>query len=227
MKTLSFNSFGVSRGNRKFFDLNTDEDQVSFDSGLHLLLAPNGLGKSTFLQACAGILPDSKGELIFEQATVSNRKSIYYLSEYLTLPKFITGQEWASSFGTPDLVWVEAFGLKEVWLKYLGQMSQGERRKIMWLSADFSQKPILLLDEPLDGLDIRAIATARLMIKKWKAEGRVVLMVAHQTAEVMDLAIEAWIAEGKKWCRWSSYFKSAFDTQSPNQIRERLLAHYK
>ncbi len=227
MKTLSFKNFKVARQSRLFFDLDTEQDRVSFEPGLHLLLAPNGLGKSTFLQACSGLLADTQGDLFFDGRTVTPASSVFYLSEYLTLPKFITGEEWASSYGEADLKWVNELRLNDVWKKYLGRMSQGERRKIMWLSAHFSKKSILFLDEPLDGLDLRAIDAARGLINAWKAEGRVVLLVAHQTGEIADLATQAWVIENQKWADWSSIFKTPFSGESASEVRTKLLGHYR
>lgn len=199
MKTLSFENFQVGReGSKSLFDVH-----LSLSGGIHLFMAPNGFGKSTLLQTLAGMLPALSGDAFFQSDATSQRlvlrpeADVFYMPEYLQLPAFIYPHEWVSFVAEKPLQpppsqdlepWVEKFRLGPLMKRYLGRMSQGERRRVTWLGAALSQRPVLLLDEPFDGLDLYGIEAARSQLSAWKKEGRCVWVVTHQAGEVLDFA---------------------------------------
>lgn len=193
MKTLSFPDLSIGRAKgRPLFQVS---GQVRLEAGVHLLSAPNGAGKSTFLQTMAGVIAPLAGWVKWGEGALQSREEVFYLSEYLHIPRWIRLEEWVSfhadsSRSSPDgrkEDW-EALGLRGLEKSFLGRTSQGERRKTNWIAADVSNRPVLLLDEPLDGLDLWAMEGARAILRRWKEEGRVILLVAHQLSEVFDLA---------------------------------------
>jgi ABC-2 type transport system ATP-binding protein len=173
---------------------------LELGAGLHLLVAPNGFGKSTLFQTLGGVLPRLEGDVYLGNRTLDPQTDVLYLSEYLTFPKYIYPSEWISFLSRGEECaeeeWTQ-FRLNDLKSRYLGRMSQGERRKVNWLACSASRAPVLLMDEPLDGLDLYAIETARKMINVWKTNGRLIWMVAHQVSDVLDLADSVWLIENK------------------------------
>jgi ABC-type multidrug transport system ATPase subunit len=105
-------------------------------------------------------------------------------------------------------------------------MSQGERRKVTWLGAQASPKPVLLLDEPLDGLDLLAIDCARALLDEWRRQGRIVCIVAHQVGEVLDLADRVLLVRDRKFVDWTAGESRPPRELRPEEFRRRVLAFY-
>ncbi len=215
MKTLSFHEFQAGRPNRVLLDIDSTRDSFHLVPGLNLLVAPNGYGKSTFLQTLGGLLKPLRGHITIQDSLGSSTPYIasqhaLLISEYLTFPKFILPSEWIEFVAGPSHDssrlaphW-EGLRLTQLKDKYLGRMSQGERRKVTWLAAHASNRPVLLLDEPLDGLDLLAIDAARNLLKTWQKEGKIVLLIAHQISEVFDLAQQTLVFENNRLKAWES-----------------------
>ncbi len=214
MKTLCFHSFKVGRANNLLLEIDSQQDDITLVPGLNLVVAPNGYGKSTLLQTLAGVIKPLSGRISLLDSE-RNAESEYLpgrdalmISEYLTFPKFIFPDEWIEFMsGKKPLAsrmnphW-KGLRLEPLRDKYLGRMSQGERRKVTWLAAHSSERPVLLLDEPLDGLDLLAIDAARTLLKEWEAEGRIVLLIAHQISEVFDLSRQTLVFDQGRLKKW-------------------------
>jgi ABC-type multidrug transport system ATPase subunit len=199
MKTLSFpNGLVLGRSLKKALVEIPSDTHLS--PGLHAILAPNGVGKSTLLQTLAQKIPPLRGHAEWDRSQLLENQ-VQYVSEYLTFPKFIYPEEWVAFVAkcspnqSPER-WkevVELLRMDHLKRQFLGRMSQGERRKVTWAAVHLSEEPIVLLDEPLDGLDLFALEGVRHLIQDWKRRGRVMIFVAHQVTEVLDLVDGLWI----------------------------------
>jgi ABC-type multidrug transport system ATPase subunit len=235
MKTLSFHNFKVGRSpSQVLIGLNTETDGLTLRSGLNLIVAPNGYGKTTLLQTLANVLNPLGGDIYLDGKTLNSEKHVLYVSEYLTFPKFIYPTEWISyvAGGSNDRLeslkaWVEGFSLQKKMGTFLGRMSQGERRKVTWLGAQASEKSVLLLDEPLDGLDLLAIRTAREMVETWKKEGRIVCIVAHQVGELLDLTDEIFLIQDSRLISMKKEMSVDFRTLGAEDFRKKIFAYYR
>jgi ABC-2 type transport system ATP-binding protein len=234
MKTLSFRNFKVGYSEKKvLLDLNTEEDGVCIEPGIHLLVAPNGSGKSTLLRTMAGALPALSGKLRLGERDLLQDRDLYYVSEYLAFPKFIYPTEWVdficqkqTSMAAKNELFKE-MGLKDKTEQFLGRMSQGERRRVTWVAADLSEKPVLLLDEPLDGLDLLATESARKVIQRWKKQGRIVFLVVHQSGELIDLADRFWMISDEKLKPFEKVFRGEdWKMLSSQNLRHHLVDFY-
>ena len=238
MKTLSFHDFKAGRGSQVLIDVDTARDSISLKPGLNLIVAPNGYGKSTLLQSIAGVLKPISGRMTIrdsdgakEQAFDPARDALM-ISEYLTFPKFILPEEWIefAAGSRPNEAILEqhwkAFRLEALRQKYLGRMSQGERRKVTWLAAHASNRPVLLLDEPLDGLDLLAIEAARSMIREWESQGRIVCMIAHQISEVFALSRQTLVFSKGRLKAWEDLTEQKAQEIGSDAFREWTYRHY-
>lgn len=238
MKTLCFHEFKAGRGNQVLLDIDTHRDGIALKPGLNLIVAPNGYGKSTLLQSIAGVLKPLGGRMSLAESN-PNRETPFdpardalMISEYLTFPKFILPDEWiefaAGVQPATDALaphWA-AFRLESLREKYLGRMSQGERRKVTWLAAHASNRSVLLLDEPLDGLDLLAIEAARKMLREWENQGRIVCMIAHQISEVFELSKQTLIFSKGRLKTWEELTGKSAQDVSSDDFREWTYRHY-
>lgn len=200
MKTLSFLDYSIGWAAKSpLIEIDSARDGVKLKSGLHLVQAPNGLGKTTLLQTIAHRVPALRGQAVLDDRPLQAENDVHFVSEYLAFPKFVTVSEWirfasAQAVNSADLnSWAARFRLDALLNQYLGRLSQGERRKTTWLAAHVSGRPVVLLDEPLDGLDLLAMPAARALLSEWKREGRVVIIVSHHAAEILSLSNAVWL----------------------------------
>lgn len=233
MKTLSFRDLRVGRkAGEILIDIDSERDGISWKSGLQLVVAPNGYGKTSLFQTIAGALPALHGTLKLNDRTLKQGDDSTYISEYLTFPKFIYPMEWVEfmSGRAADhaalLPWIEGFALRPKLSSFLGRMSQGERRKVTWLGAHAAGKPLLLMDEPLDGLDLLAIRSARNMITQWRKEDRIVCIIAHQVNEVLDLADQVFLIRDRKLLPWAKGIGGDPRSLGQDAFREALVEFY-
>jgi ABC-type multidrug transport system ATPase subunit len=235
MKTLSFRDIKIGRNrDRILLDVESTRGDPQLGPGLHLIVAPNGKGKTTLLQTIAGLLPRLSGDFWFGEKTLNPEKDVLYVSEYLTFPKYVYPAEWISFVARkpvnlnqgPIVQWVEGLSLQSKVKSYMGRMSQGERRKVTWLAAQESDRSILLLDEPLDGLDLLAIRAARALIQEWRKRGRIIIVVAHQVAEMLDLADSVLLIRNQKLLDWKKVMKDDPAKVDPHSFRARVLEFY-
>lgn len=207
--TLSFHNFQLRRGKRIFLELDSKEDAFSFEPGIYLIVAPNGFGKSTFLQCLAGALPDFGGQVLWKNQILRPETSTVYFPEYLAVPKYVYAHEWVNFIAQKpvepsalnDLA--KRLGVENKISTYLGRLSQGERRKQSWMGVHFSEKPLVLLDEPFDGLDLWSYLTTKELLKDWKRQNRVVILVSHQVLDLLDLADYILVFSNKKLLEFS------------------------
>jgi len=232
MKTLSFTNIRVGRDRKKvLIDIDSGRDRIEFKPGLNVLIAPNGWGKSTLLQTIAGYLSPLGGEIKYGDRLLIPERDVLYVSEYLSFPKYIYPPEWIQFIaGKVDqklrLEAAKRCRINDQLKRFLGQLSQGERRKVTWVAAQFSKRPILMLDEPFEGLDVLATEAARDAIKEWKNQGRIALLVTHKFWSVQDLVDQAYFIHDHRLKRWDQLVSDlSFESKWPD-IHNKIVELY-
>lgn len=179
------------------------EVELSLGSGeLAALIGPNGSGKSTLLAAMAGLQPATRGEILISGCPVASRKreareQLGYMVAQDRLPGLLTPRQCLTLFShsrglgsVPDSTWQQAedFGLLP-WLdEWLAACSLGTRQKVSVLLALLGAPPLILLDEPLNGLDpVSALALKRWLVELTGSGRTTVLMATHDMAVVASL----------------------------------------
>lgn len=176
---------------------------LSFGSGLTLLLGPNGCGKSTLLKLAAGVEQPDSGAITVDghdlwTEEVEARRGLAYLPEHPDLTPYATIGEILRLVcrlrGEPADAAVSAldfFGMEGLSGRTVRELSKGQRRRAVFSAALIGHPRHLLLDEPLDGMD-RSIRKKILtwMESRLSAESAVVV-VSHQIEPFIPLCTQA------------------------------------
>jgi len=159
------------------------------------LLGTNGAGKSTTLKMLATLLRPSAGtarvaghDLIAEANEV--RKIIGYVPEGAELYEVLTGGEFLDLVRDLHRIPVEVAGERRSALagafalvpdldRPIGEYSKGMRQKLLLIAALQHDPRVLLLDEPLDGLDVQAQAALKELIRGHAGRGGCVVYSSH------------------------------------------------
>jgi ABC-2 type transport system ATP-binding protein len=189
--------------------------------GLHLeayagevlgLVGPNGAGKTTLFRILMGLLrADGGSGHVFGHPLGARpaRRRMGYLPERFSFYPRITvlevlrlSADLCGLFGVKGRrrasEWVERMGLSSVASSALGTLSKGWLQRVGLAQAMLGDPHILVLDEPLSGLDPLGRAQVKEFIAGLAAEGRTVLLSSHILPDVEVLAHRvAFISEGR------------------------------
>lgn len=195
----------VVEGLSKRYDETLALDRLSFqvEPGEVLgLVGPNGAGKTTALRTIAGVLPVQAGEVrvlghdIAGAAERAKRVLAWVPDDpqpFDTLTVVEHLEFTARLYGVE--VWreradalLERFELVEKREALGGELSRGMRQKLAFCCAWLPRPRVVLLDEPLSGLDPRGIRSARTAIRELAAEGTAVILSSHLLELIEALA---------------------------------------
>jgi ABC-2 type transport system ATP-binding protein len=171
------------------------------------LLGPNGAGKSTCMKCIAGLLrPDSGTIRIAGHAyrSMEARKALSYIPEtpepYPLLTSWEHLQFVAQAYGLKN--WqtkgerlMERFEMGPLRDKLGKEMSKGMRQKISLICGLLPEPSLLLIDEPMIGLDPKAIRETKELFKELKNEGKTLLISTHLIDSVEHIADRALILQ--------------------------------
>jgi ABC-2 type transport system ATP-binding protein len=173
----------------------------SLGAGVTGLLGPNGAGKSTLLHMMAGLLRPSSGQLRVLGTTPWREPGIYrqvgLVPEREAVHSFLTGREFAllnarlQRLPDPEEAATRAIAIVELQDaadRSIGTYSKGMRQRAKIAAALVHDPPILLLDEPFNGMDPRQRLHMIGLLRRMAAEGRTILFSSHILEEVERLA---------------------------------------
>ncbi len=164
------------------------------DGELVALIGPNGCGKTTLMQAIAGVQGPQQGHICIKghdlaTAELDAKRQLGFAISPEHLPHLLTGREclrlFSGSRGLPaipkaTLELAETLALTSVLERRVGQYSLGMRQKLGILLGLMSAPPLLLLDEPFNGLDPRSALTLKQHLKERVCrDGASVLVATH------------------------------------------------
>jgi len=190
------------RGLRKTYGSTVAVDGLTFDvhpGEVTGFVGPNGSGKSTTMRAILGLdRPDAGSALVGGQAYRTLRRPLTVLGALLDAGAVHPGRRardhlrWmAQSNGLParrvDEV-LDQVGLASATRRRAGDLSLGMRQRLGVAAALLGDPPILLLDEPVNGLDPEGIAWMRDLLRALAAQGRAVLLSSHLMSELEGIA---------------------------------------
>ncbi|GAA4806162.1 ATP-binding cassette domain-containing protein [Tomitella cavernea] len=177
------------------------------DGTLTYLLGLNGTGKSTLLRCLSGVLrPDSGTAQVDGRELGRTDAPARHLGMYLDADAFHPGHSgrrhlrWlAAQTGVPAHA-VEALlrrtGLEAVADRPVRGYSLGMRQRLGIASTLVGNPRNVILDEPMNGLDVAGVLWLRGLLRAWADEGRCVIVASHDLAEVEATADTVLILEG-------------------------------
>lgn len=169
--------------------------------GVTGLLGPNGAGKTTLLHMAAGLLAPSAGEVRVGGQQTWHNPGIYrqvgLVPEREAVYPFLTGREFAlvnareHGLADPDAAAkraIDLVDLADAADRRIGTYSKGMRQRIKMAAALVHDPPVLILDEPFNGMDPRQRLHMFELLQRMADEGRTVLLSSHILEEVERIA---------------------------------------
>jgi ABC-2 type transport system ATP-binding protein len=175
---------------------------VTVPPGITGLLGPNGAGKSTFMKLITGQLRPSKGGITVLGEPIWGNPGLYrrigFCPEQDAFYERMTGLEWVTALVRLNGVTeaeaaamaaraIEEVELTEAANKKIGAYSKGMRQRIKMAQAIAHDPELLILDEPLSGMDPIARRKAIRMIKDWGRAGKSVIVSSHILHEIESM----------------------------------------
>jgi len=157
------------------------------------LIGPNGSGKTTLFECLAGLTPSDAGEVEFEEKLLapSHRKqALFYLPDGIR-PWADQSVAWMlgffeSLYDRPNgeaAALAKLFQVDALMKSRISTLSKGELKRAMLAAGLLAPHPVLLLDEPFDGLDFRQTRDVMEVLRAHPAKGRTLFLSIHQLGD--------------------------------------------
>lgn len=173
-------------------------DRVSFhveEGEIVGYLGPNGAGKTTTLKIISGIIPKNGGKVkvmgkSLDEDPIAYKKEIGYVPETGDLYEYLTPLEFLKIMGELHDMderilerriheMLEIFGLKDVMNTPMTDFSKGMKQKVVIIQAILHSPKLLLLDEPLNGLDASTALLVKKLLRELTDSGKSILFSSH------------------------------------------------
>lgn len=203
---LSINSLEKSFGKKIL-----DGIQLDVKKGEILgFVGANGAGKTTTLHIITSILESDTGSVEINGLTKEDgldyKKQFFFIPDTLDVFKNISGYDWIlflmKLYDREDVErlkeYINQFAMEEVIFNPMGTYSYGMMHKMALIAAFTINPPIIIMDEPINGLDPNAVVIFKETLKKYVAEGGTIFFSTHllDVAEKICTTI-AILKEGK------------------------------
>jgi len=172
---------------------------LSIPPGITSLVGPNGAGKTTLMNLMTGLLRPTRGSVNVLGIPTDRPEQLFrklgYCSQFDSFPRGLTGREFIRSFllvsgysktESEDLTnkALERVDLMPAGDRKIGAYSKGMRQRVRLAQSIAHQPSVLILDEPLNGLDPMVRAETIALFKQLAAEGLHLIISSHILHEV-------------------------------------------
>lgn len=158
-------------------------------------IGPNGAGKSTTVKILTGIIQDYSGDVMvfgknLREQVLEVKRKVGYIPELAELYDLLTPREYLAFIGKlyhlPDDVieersrrMLDSFGLLDNMDQRMDSFSKGMRQKVLITSGLLHNPSIVIMDEPLSGLDANAVILVKELLQALKQEGKTIFYCSH------------------------------------------------
>ncbi|MBI5083057.1 MAG: ABC transporter ATP-binding protein [Acidobacteria bacterium] len=172
---------------------------LAIPPGITSLVGPNGSGKTTLMNLLTGLIHPDRGSIRVRDISPREPERMMRLTGYATqfdaAPRWATGFQFVATslelFGLPraeaeSKAWkaLERVSLTDAAHRKVAGYSKGMRQRVRLAQAIAHEPDVLVLDEPLNGLDPLVRAETIAMFREWGAQGRHVILSSHVLQEV-------------------------------------------
>lgn len=202
-------------------------------------IGPNGAGKSTTVKILCGLLADFEGEVWvaghnLRQQPLEVKKQIGFIPELAELYETLTPHEFlhfmAALYGMPAELaeqrmqrMLAAFGLQDHLHQRMDTFSKGMRQKVLITSGLLHNPNIIIMDEPLSGLDANSVIIVKELISKLAAEGKTIFYCSHMMDVVEKVSDRIVLINDGQVVADGSF--EQLKAQQGNQSLERIFAN--
>jgi ABC-2 type transport system ATP-binding protein len=179
--------------------LGINKVSLAIPPGITSLVGPNGSGKTTLMNLMSGLIRPSQGEIRVLGITPNHPETLCrilgYCAQFDAFPKGITGYQFVYSFlrmfgmtheecDQRSRHSLQLVGLVEASSRPVAAYSKGMRQRVKLAQAIAHDPKVIVLDEPLNGLDPLARAEAIALFRQWGDKGCHVIVSSHILHEV-------------------------------------------
>ena len=177
------------------------ELSIDIDAGTTLaVLGANGSGKSTFVKMMLGVIPPLSGQIIWPKGRPHEIGYLAQLTEFdrrfpIRVRDLVSMGAWRG-FG----LWsgldregrnrvaaaLEEVGLLSIADRPLHALSRGQLQRSLFARVMLQDAPLILLDEPFAAVDQSTEEHLLAIVRDWRRDGRVVVLVVHDLSSVLD-----------------------------------------
>jgi ABC-type multidrug transport system ATPase subunit len=157
------------------------------------LVGPNGAGKTTLLEILSGLLAADAGSVLWDGIALApgrRKQALFYLPEAITPYPAESVRTllvlFAGLFRCDQeqlLNTAKALRLTPVLNSRVGNLSKGYRRRLLVALSLLAPQPVIAMDEPFDGLDLRQTREVIGIFRETAAKGRTLLLSIHQLVD--------------------------------------------
>lgn len=154
------------------------------------LIGPNGAGKTTLFECLAGLIPANAETVKYHEQILpplKRKEVLFYLPDAIipwaeqTVASVLRFFE--KLYGASASEFAEPLRLHEIMKSRLASLSKGERKRTLLALGLMTPHPLLLLDEPFDGLDLRQTRDVMDLLKQQAAKDRTLMLSIHQLVD--------------------------------------------
>jgi ABC-2 type transport system ATP-binding protein len=179
--------------------LGVNRINIQIAPGITSLVGPNGAGKSTLMNLMTGLLRPTRGSITLLGIPTDRPEELFrkvgYCTQFDSFPRGVTGREFINSFlmvhgydrkraNELSQVALERVNLVEAGDRKVAAYSKGMRQRIRLAQSIAHEPAVLILDEPLNGLDPMVRAETIALFRKLAAEGLHLIVSSHILHEV-------------------------------------------
>ncbi|MCS7018973.1 MAG: ATP-binding cassette domain-containing protein [Cytophagales bacterium] len=188
---------------------------------VHGLVGMNGAGKTTLLQLIAGLLKVQTGSICYNEKIIAP-SDVAFLPTHNYMYHYITGAEYLALFGAqnPQADFDSLNRIFKLPLKRLvDEYSTGMRKKLAFMGLMALKRPVFVLDEPFNGVDLEGTMAFQQAIGLLAEQGKTVVITSHILESLTEIChcihyLHQGVLEG-------SYCRNAF-SDLQNQLRARF-----
>ena len=190
------------KGLSKSFGKNRVLDNVSFsfeEKQIHGIIGRNGSGQTMLFKCILGMMPFSEGEILVRSRRVGKDIDVPDdVGMIIEGPGFLPNYSGYSNLrllsrvkkviGRDEIVRaIESVGLNPASRKRVGKYSMGMRQRLCIAQAIMENPSMLILDEPMNGLDNRGVSEIRELLLNLKSKGKTIFIASHNPEDIRQL----------------------------------------